>query len=189
MTYSSNEINLLDKAQSCLRQFELERAMQFFFQLLALRPTDLDVINRMYPLLIKNPGSDNYRRICQHIFSLHSHSAEAHKLIIQAYQDYKQLINEDVSANENQAFNLLFHLTRSHLTQDADSLYQQIIQKYANSSEVSIHLKLRCEALISQNKLLKARDEMKYIIAYYAETNAGNWAIQKLNDVNQQIIR
>ncbi|TQV86584.1 hypothetical protein [Aliikangiella coralliicola] len=179
----------IDKALSWLRELELDKALTLFYQLLEEHPKDLELIQRIYPLEIKRPNSSGYQKICQHIFSIQSNKPELQSLIVNTYCDYSKLRQEPPPLNKTQLFNLFIQLGNSHLLDETERLRDRIKKEFADDKITPEILQLGCEQLIRQNKLIQVRDELKYIIAYYAETESGRWALNMRKQIEAQIIR
>lgn len=179
-----NNISKLDKALTLLRQLDFDHAIKLFFEILQDTPKDLELIKRIYLLVIKKPQSQEYQKICFHIFNLKSHTEEIHQLIVQCYIDFTKLIKNEHLFSKDEVFNLFEHLIDSHLTFDTEKFRQLIKKSYAEEDETPVLLMRDCEELIKKKKIILAKDELKYLTAYYAETDAGRWALVQLKNMN-----
>ncbi len=179
-----DNLNKLDKALMLLRQLELDQALKLLFEILEDTPKDLALINRIYLLVMKKPQSAAFKKICLHIFKTKSQTPEFHQLIIDSFLDFSQHYNSDFTFNRDELFNLFEHISNSHLNVETD-LFRRLIKKnYPEDPETADYLKHDCEILIQKNKIIKAKEELKYLIAFYAETDAGRWALNQIKHIS-----
>ena len=183
-----NYADTLDKALSYLRELEIDKAAQLLFKLLLKYPTDLQIIDQIYVFAVKKPQSNHFKKICLHLFNLNSQKSEFRQRLLKAYVDYHPHFPQEFAFDKEIRFNLFLHLTQSYLHLDSDKLRQLLKREYPDDDALPDLLKHDCEQLIAQSKLLKACAELKYLIAYYAETNAGQWAINQQKQIESQII-
>ena len=179
----------IDKASQLLQELEIDDALSIFYRLLSLHPNDLELIDRIYSLEVKRPAQPGFEKICHHIFGLSSSRREYQEYIIRAFGDYLGLTQKLPEVKGNNLFNLFYQLGLSHFAEQVE-VYKQIIKtEYADHNKTPDALKLYCEQLITQKKLIQAREELKYIIAYYAETPAGQWSLEQRKNLEMLIIK
>lgn len=171
--------DILDLAARFLRELDLEKAIEQFYQYLERQPRDLKIVRRIYVLEKKRPHKNSFKRICHYIFDLKSTSVEFHELILEAYIDYQKTIDQSLDLSQQQLFNLSFHLEDSHLLNEARVLRERIKQNYAEAAETPALLKHACESLIKKRKMTQVKIELKYILTYYAESEIARWAQQQ----------
>ena len=179
----------IDKASRLLQELEIDEALDIFYQLLQQHPNDLELIDRIYPLEIKRPTLPGFEKICLHIFGLNSSRQECKDYIVRAFGDYLRLLQKLPEVNDEKLFNLFYQLSSSHFIEQVETFKQKIKSEYADHNNTPDVLRLYCEQLINQKKLIQAREELKYIIAYYAETPAGQWALEQRKNLESQIVR
>ena len=177
----------LDKALSFLRELELDKALNLFYLLLEEHPRDLDLIHRIYPLEVKRPHLPGFEKICRHIFTIRSSKPEYHKLVLNAYNDFvsNNIANDEFS--KQQVFCLLHHLSRSYLHAESNKFAEKIKKHYPTDTKTPGALLHYCEALIANRQLRRARDELKYLLMYYAETPEAINAASRLRIVESQL--
>ncbi len=178
----------LQKATTLLSQLEIDAALSIFYGLLQDHPKDLALINRIYALEVKRPQLAGYRKICNHIFSISSSQHEYQELVLKVFTDYRQHRQDSPIANKAMLFNLLARLGESHFLDQVETLKNQIKKDYAEDPLTPPALQRYCEQLIERKQLIKAREELKYLIAYYAETEAGIWALKTKPIIEAEII-
>ena len=179
--------NTLDKALFHLRELEMDKALVLFYRLLADHSKDLELIRRIYCIEVKHPQSAGFEKICRHIFSLQSSQQDIHDLIVTTYDDFYKLSNKDIQFSRQEMANLLRHLAQSHHQADAAKFAEHLKKHYSNDLETPDDLFLYCEVLISKKQMIKAREELKYLITYYGETTSAKNAIPLLSWVKSQI--
>lgn len=177
----------LSKANALIRQLDIDEGLEILYQLLEDHPFDIDLIERIYALEIKRPERCGFSKIAHHIFDLSSQQPETHKLIVRTFGDYIRVKNELPPLAEKRLFNLFFQLSKSHFESQMDTLKSTIKSHYANHPKTPLALQHYCEALLSEKKLILAREELKYLIAYYAETESGRWALKMKKWVESNI--
>jgi|GEM_PF-3128370 len=181
-------IETLDKALSFLRELELDKALTLFYQLLEEHPKDLELIQRIYQLEVKRPRLSGFEKICRHIFTLQSNKDNFRELFLNTWKDFSENLGKDHEFSEQQTFNLLHQLARSHYQSDADNLILNIKKHYPNDTRTPSALFYYSEALIASKQMMKAREELKYLITYYAETPEALNAVPRLKWVESQIV-
>ena len=174
----------LDKALSHLRQLDLDQALKLMFEILQDTPKDLTLINRIYLLVSKKPQSTAFKKICLHIFKIKSKTPEFHQLIIDSFLDFSQHYDNDFTFNRDELFNLFEHISNSHLTVETDLFIKLIKKNYPEDPEIANYLKHNCQILIQKNKIIKAKEELKYLITFYTETDAGRWALNQMKNIS-----
>ncbi|TQV75495.1 hypothetical protein FLL45_11305 [Aliikangiella marina] len=184
-----NYTETLDKALSCLRQLDLDKALLLFYQLLDENPRDLELIDRIYKLEVKRPHMPGFERICRHIFSVNSSSQEFHEYFVRAYTDFSEQFGRNSEFSDEQAYNLLYQLSSTRFEQDCEALVTRIKKHQANNPKTPSALFRYCESLISKGQMLKAKNEFRYLITYYTETPEAQNAIARLSWVESQIVR
>ncbi|MCW8877641.1 MAG: hypothetical protein OQJ89_13855 [Kangiellaceae bacterium] len=179
----------IDKATKLLQELEIDDALSVFYQLLKAHPNDLQLIDRIYSLEVKRPTQPGFEKICQHVFGLTSSRSEYQEYVVRAFGDYLRLTQNLPEVEDKKLFNLFYRLGLSHFTEQLKIYNERIKSEYADDSRTPEALKLYCEQLIKQKKLIRARDELKYIIAYYAETPAGQWSLEQRKRLEMLIIK
>ncbi|WP_444998094.1 tetratricopeptide repeat protein [Aliikangiella sp. IMCC44359] len=177
----------LDKALYWLRELELDKALNLLYKLLEEHPTDLDLIQRIYPIEVKRPNHPGYQKICSHIFSIQSNTSDFHQLFIKTYVEFTQLTNEKLVFSKQQQFNLLNHLSQSHLLEDAEIFLEQIKKDYPEDQDTAQALFFYCESLINKKKFIQARKELKYLVTFYTETVSARNALARLKYVENTL--
>ena len=184
-----NYTETLDKALSCLRQLDLDKALLLFYSLLDEHPKDMELIDRIYKLEIKRPHLSGFERICRHIFSTNSASKEFHDYFLKVYADFINQYGANAEFSDEQVFNLLHHLAPSRFEADSDRFLAEIKKHYANNPKTPSALFRYCESLVAKKQMKKAKTEFKYLITYYTETPEAQNAISRLLWVEGQIVR
>ncbi len=182
-----NYLQTINQATQLISQLELDEALNLLHKLLIDHPLDLELINRIYQLEIKRPQRKGFEKISLHIFSIQSKSKEYKTLIHQTFGHYLELKKSTPELNQNQLFNLFLQLLGSRFIEQIEDYKNQIKAQYSNHPELPLLLQTYCEHLILQKQLLKTREELKYIIAYYAETDSGAWALKTRKWVEDQL--
>ncbi len=162
----------LDKALKLIRSLDFNRALPILYQLLDENPQQHALIEQIYNIEWGRQSPTGLKKICWHIFSINSMSHELTPIVIKAVNDYKTLIDPQFKLNEfnqQQIFNLLFHLSqqRSHL--DSDRLIELVKTRFADDPLTPRAMFNFCEGLIRDKKIIRAREELKYLLIYYAE--------------------
>jgi len=175
------------KATALIRELEIDDALDILHRLLKEFPLDIELINRIYSLEVKRPGLSGFDRICDHIFSISAKGNQYRNLIYQSFGDYLRLKNGPPKLNEKTKFNLFLQLGESHFVKQVEAIKDEIKKDSADHPKTPLLLQVHCEQLIKQKKLILARKELKYIIAFYAETEPGKWALRTKKMVEAEI--
>ncbi len=181
----------LDKASQFIRQLRIDEALEQLILLVKFYPDDFELIQRIYKLAEKKPLSKAYRFICFHVFDLASSKPDFHPILLDVFIDYKKYYPEahhPKDFSKTQIFNLFKHLAQSHLQQDALLFLKEIKTAFAEDMETPEALFGYCESMIQQRKFIRARDELKYLINYYAENPIAHHAISSLKRIEPQIL-
>lgn len=172
----------LNKATALIAELEIDDGMAILFEILEENPKDIDLIKRIYSFAIKQPSAFQFKDICFHLFALESQNAELLVLRQTAFNDYLAAQLSIQNFSKGILFNLLVSLDLKRHEKQLTILKNNIITNYAEDIETPAVLKRYCEKLIENKQIIKARDEINYLINYYIETSEGQWAItQKLN--------
>jgi predicted Zn-dependent protease len=177
----------LDKALAHLRELEMDKALNLFYKLLSQYPKDLDLIKRIYAIECKRPRPTGLEKICRHLFSLQTSRKELHEFIVNAYADFRKKLGKTPVFSKQESINLLRHLAHSRHLNDAEEFASVIKTQMASEPETPAELFYYCEALIARKQMIKAREELKYLITYYGESHQAKNAVSLLDWVKIQI--
>ncbi|MGX5173477.1 hypothetical protein ACUR5C_05560 [Aliikangiella sp. IMCC44653] len=183
----------LDKASTLVRRLELAAAADLLLDLLSENPTDFELIERVFKLTKNNPQTAGFYRLCVFLFSYYQSLPQKHDLTIEAYKILKE--QQPIEAPhaflaelpDSAFFNLFKHLARSYLTQDAKIALQLMKQKYPEKQQTPEAIWFYCEFLIQSQNYIEARDQLKYLINFYAENSISSHAIKALKITQQKI--
>jgi len=182
------QVNKLDKALHWLAELELDKAFELLFELLAQEPKDRSLIERIYKLSHNLPQTQYFDKLCHHLFSVAGYSSDFHSQVIKAYAHLLDQNRTVWDYNISQTYNLFYHLSQSYLSDSARPFENKIKTELADNPETAVVLKHYCEHLIASKQLIKAKEELSYLSNYYAETDSGRWALQRVKQVESAII-
>jgi TolA-binding protein len=188
-----NYTKTIDKASTLVRRLELDAAAELLLELLNEHPTDFELIERVFKLTKNSPQTTRFYQLCLYLFGYYQSAAEKHDLTLEAYKILKaqqpvEAPHAFLAKLPNKAFfNLFKHLARSYLTQDAKVALQVMKKKYPESSKTPEAIWFYCEFLIQSKNYIDARDQLKYLISFYAETSISSHAIKALKITQQKI--
>jgi len=171
--YSEQYTRQLDKALKLIRALDFNRALPILHQLLTEKPHDIPLIQQIYSIEWGRQNIAGFRKICWHIFSMNSKSDQLTPIIIQAVSDYKVMIDPQFSLvgfNRQQIFNLVFHLSHQRGHADANRLFDAVKTRFPDDPLTPRVIFNFCEELIKAKQIIRARDELKYLMLYYGET-------------------
>jgi tetratricopeptide (TPR) repeat protein len=188
----------LSKATALAAQLEVERAIELMQKLLQNYPYQLELIERIYKLSARLPSSNQYNKICNHIFNLKSNKPSINQLIIQSFVDCFMALQQSCERellqlshlSQAQLFNLGFHLSKDktydqRILSGLDKIVSIIKQYYAEDKNTPQQLHDYSQYLLQQGKITAATNELKYLSAFYAETESGRWALMTLKQLKQ----
>ncbi|MDQ7050865.1 MAG: hypothetical protein Q9M92_15580 [Enterobacterales bacterium] len=162
----------LDNALKLIRALDFNRALPILYQLLNEKPHQHSLIEQIYNIEWGRQSNSGFRKICWHVFSIKSMSSELTPIVIQAVSDYKTMIDPQFKLNgfnRQQIFNLLFHLSHQRGHRDSDRLYEEVKTRFADDLLTPRVMYNFCEGLIKDKRIIRAREELKYLLLYYAE--------------------
>ncbi|WP_196137430.1 hypothetical protein [Aliikangiella sp. G2MR2-5] len=174
-----NYTETLDKALSFIRELDFDKALALYYQLLEEHPGDIQLIKRIYPIEKKRPHSDGFERISKRIFRLKSKQPECRQLLEQAYIDFLSAKRPLPTDDFTILGNLMIQLPFKRFKKELEKIHSIIKSQHPNHQDTPNLLMLYCERLIENSHLIEAKQELKYMMTYYAESSAGRWAINQ----------